>query len=157
MKYRIFPIAIPLAGLATLAACNSETAPVPNDGAQAPAAVPDIATEPDAAPTPPAAGNAIPLALQGVWNLDAADCANAVSEGRLEIGAQSLEFYESRAALGTIESVDATSITANYDFTGEGQTWQRVIELKTTSEGKTLLRQVRAEGAQQARFQYSRC
>ena len=84
------------------------------------------------APTPPALPTQIPDQFHGRWALAPADCrGGAAAKGLLTIDDSRLTFYESK---GTLDRVDANSplnvFTANYGFSGEGTTWERVITLE---------------------------
>ena len=124
-------------------------APVINDSAGAIAGGP-----PGPATDAVAAAGPIPAALQGRWALTPADCTSTRGDakGLLEIGPDSLKFYESRAVPGTsIESGDQ-GISGNFNFTGEGQEWTKYVSLKL--QGKVL---TRTERNPVASYNYARC
>ena len=95
---------------------------------------------------------AIPAQYRGRWGMVQADCTSTRGDakGLLTIGPQTLRFYESTAALQEQRPAIATSFAGVYSFTGEGQTWERVVVL--TRDGNRL---TRAEGDQ--RYTYTRC
>jgi hypothetical protein len=159
--------ALPLA----LAACDQQ--PTATDEPET-----QIPVEPDegignGAPPPPATASpvptpsssdgsavpevGIPASLQGRWGRAPADCTNArgAAEGLLRVSATTLTFYESVARLGTIRERSASSITADFAFSGEGMTWTREETLH--ARGDTLTRIERAEGQPQATYTYSKC
>jgi len=123
-------------------------------GADAAASAP-VPTE-TASATP--AAKAIPMALRGRWGLVPLDCTSTMGDakGLVEIGADSMKFYESRAKLTTVKSAAADSIRANYAFAGEGQEWTQDIELKRLASGK-MERIDRGEHALAGPLIYSRC
>lgn len=106
-----------------------------------------------------ASASSIPEALRGRWGMNAADCDTSRSDakGAMEVGADSLKFYESVATLGRINSLSDKGIGAVYDFTGEGQQWQLAVELTVTPDGKTLTRKDSGPDALPDPLTYQRC
>ena len=82
------------------------------------------------------------------------DCTSTRGDakGLLTVGPTELKFYESRAVPGPDTQTGKDSITGNFAFTGEGQTWTKfeALELK----GREL---VRTESNPVASFTYARC
>ena len=152
-------LVLPFAMVCGLAACDG--APTETDQAAAPDA-PEIA-----APAPPEtstvspspAASTIPAVIQGRWGLVAADCepGRDDAKGLLTITADKLEFYESVGTLDSIEEAGANRIRADFDFTGEGMTWERDIALDLQDGGQTLVRREYGEGAAAEAFRYSKC
>jgi hypothetical protein len=147
----------------TIVACGGRD-PVANEAnntAGLPAindAVPDATGAPPEKPLPApqasAPASAIPAALHGRWGLTPMDCTSTRGDakGLLIIGPADLKFYESRAVPGPDTQTGKDSITGNFAFTGEGQTWTKfeALELK----GREL---VRTESNPVASFTYARC
>jgi hypothetical protein len=130
------------------------TTGLPDINAIAPTATgePHVDTEP-AKPLPaPAAG--IPAALQGRWALTAADCTSTHGDtkGLLVITPAELHFYESRAVPAAEVTSDSDSISGNFAFTGEGQSWTKYEALKVDKRGLT-----RTETNPTASFSYAKC
>jgi len=102
----------------------------------------------------PAAAARIPAPLQGRWGLAPNDCTSTMGDakGLLVIGADSLKFYESRAVPSPDTQTSADSISGNFAFTGEGQTWTKFQALER--QGDQL---VRTESNPMASFTYARC
>ena len=94
----------------------------------------------------------IPAQYRGRWGMNANDCdpKRSDNKGLMTIHENSIRFYESTAALQKQRPAIATSFSGTYSFTGEGQTWERVITLTRT--GNTLKR-AQADG----NFTYTRC
>jgi hypothetical protein len=115
-------------------------------------APPEQGTTP--ATAPPATAATIPAALQGRWGLSPADCISTRGDakGLLVITTDELRFYESRAVPGANVDSDATSISGEFQFTGEGQSWTRFQALK--AEHQKL---VRTESNPPASFTYAKC
>lgn len=109
--------------------------------------------------TPAVEESTIPEMLRGRWGLVPADCTSTKGDakGLLTITADKLEFYESVATLGPIREVDADSIGASFDFTGEGETWIQEVALSTSDGGKTLVREDIGPRAQPGPFTYTQC
>ena len=102
----------------------------------------------------PQAASAIPAALQGRWGLSPGDCTSTRGDakGLLVIGPDDLQFYESRAVPASDTQHSADSISGNFAFTGEGQSWTKFEALVV--KGQEL---VRTESNPMASFTYARC
>lgn len=153
-------LTLPLIALAALSACDS-TAP---EEAETPAATETgAASEPQpvdiATPIPAPAPTAIPVAIQGRWGMNAADCEPGRSDakGLLTISANKLEFYESVGTLDEIEEASDTRIRASFDFIGEGMEWERDVTLDVQDGGETLVRREDGEDAAPGGFRYAKC
>jgi len=127
---------------------------LPTVNAPAPSATgePRAATGP-ARPLPTPAAT-IPPALQGRWGLSPADCMPGSSDakGLLVISPTELRFYESRAVPAPGAQTDNDSLSGNFAFTGEGQSWTKYESLKLD---KQVL--VRTEMKPTASFSYAKC
>jgi hypothetical protein len=102
----------------------------------------------------PTASARIPAALHGRWALAPNDCTSTRGDakGLLVISGDELRFYESVAVPGDGVQTDPDSISGEFDFTGEGQTWTRyeVLELRDRNL-------VRTESNPSASFSYVKC
>lgn len=109
-------------------------------------------TEP-ARPLPPPATK-IPTALQGRWTLTPGACnlGRASSKGLLVVSSGELSFYESRAVPTSDVETDGNSISGNFAFTGEGQSWTRYEALRVDKD-----RLMRTETNPSASFSYAKC
>ncbi len=94
----------------------------------------------------------IPAQYRGRWGMVAADCTSTRGDakGLMTVGDTSIRFYESTAALQEQRPAIATSFSGVYVFTGEGQTWERVITLTRTGD---TLKRAQAD----ANYSYTRC
>ena len=104
-------------------------------------------------PVPPApVMNDIPTELHGRWGMVAADCTSTRGDakGLIEIGHQTIKFYEALATLKERRPASPESFSGLFGFTGEGQTWEKVQTFTRT--GNRLTRTER-EGT----FTYTRC
>jgi hypothetical protein len=151
-----------------LAACqdapSEETDPM---GAESDIAMP---VEPDGGigdgATPPA-GMAngsdvtqIPAAFQGRWGMNANDCDPAqadIAKGLMEVSATQLTFYESVGTLDDVETSGPTSLSAEFDFTGEGMEWERDMTMTLEDDGDTLIRRESGEDAMPGPQRYTKC
>ena len=114
-----------------------------------PGAGPTAATPANAVPAA-----AIPAALHGRWGMSPGDCTstNGNSNGLLVIGADGLRFHESRAVPVRNVETSADSISADFAFTGEGQSWTKYQALTIDDD-----RLVRTESSPMASFTYAFC
>lgn len=145
--------------LLSIAGCNKQDPVDSNANAIAPVPANPASTDAVSGGPPPVSNNAepgsgIPVAIQGRWGLTPADCiANrSDTKGLLEITADSLKFYESRAIPGTSIERDDTGISGNFNFTGEGQNWSKYVSLKLQGDGL-----VRTERSPMASYTYAKC
>jgi len=147
-----------------ITACGASD-PVDDKAARSTTGLPDVnATAPSANGEPhgkteaakplPAPSSAIPTALQGKWGLNPADCMPGRSDakGLLTIGPADLRFYESRAVPTGDIVTDEDSMSGNFAFTGEGQSWTKYQALKVDKG-----RLVRTETEPTASFSYAKC
>jgi len=97
---------------------------------------------------------AIPASLQGSWGLTPADCTSkrGDAKGLLVITPAGLKFYESRAVPSSAVTADADSITGNFAFTGEGESWTKFVTFERQKD-----RLVRTESNPAASYSYAKC
>lgn len=157
--------AVPIALAVFLAACSAQdpvdnqagnTAGLPAPSMPAPDATGERPTN-DAAPAssaPAAAGAKIPAALHGRWGLGPNDCTSTRGDakGLLLVTPDELRFYESRAVPAAGARTGADSISGDFTFTGEGQTWTKFMALELQQDGL-----VRTESNPMASFTYAKC
>ena len=81
-----------------------------------------------------------------------ADCTSTRGDakGLIAISGPSIKFYEATATLKEQRPAIATSFAGLFGFTGEGQTWERVMTFTRT--GDTLKR-----ADESGTFTYKRC
>ena len=105
----------------------------------------------DAGPTD-ATTAAIPAQYRGRWGMVANDCqpGRADAKGLIEIDDKTVKFYEAVATLKEQRPAIATSFSGQFGFTGEGQTWEKVMTFTRTGDKLT-----RAE--EEGTFTYTRC
>ena len=138
------------------AAMEVETLP-PSDSTAAaqgtPAATPTSEASPATLPT------SIPTQFHGRWGLTSADCTSTRGDakGLLTINDARLTFFEAKGTLDKVLGATANSFDANYGFSGEGQTWQRVERLKLVND--ELNRRTDAQTGQEppVNLTYKRC
>lgn len=120
---------------------------------------------PDATGAPPQNGTApatqtqtpasmIPAALHGRWGLSPGDCMSTRGDakGLLVISDNELRFYESRAVPAANARSNENSISGDFAFTGEGQTWTKFQSLQLQKQEL-----VRTESNPTASFTYAKC
>lgn len=107
----------------------------------------------------PGNASSIPAAIRGRWALKVADCTakRGTDLTALVIDATNLRFYESHGELARVRSIGAAQILADYKFSGEGQDWDRRVQLELADDGKTLVRRDQGEGATGEPMRYTRC
>jgi hypothetical protein len=101
-----------------------------------------------------AAVSEIPADIRGRWGLTPRDCTSPLGDakGLLVINATELRFYESRGVPAGDVQTSPDSISGDFAFTGEGQSWTRHVTLELRG-GKL----VRTERDPIASFNYVRC
>ena len=149
--------------LLLLAACDSGGEEKAADMSPVAETTPSPAAETVAPPpqTAPTATNdrAIPAAIRGRWAIESADCAKRPGTDLtvLTIDAANLRFHESNGELARVREVDSRRIVADYRFSGEGEEWDRRMQLELADDGRTLVRHDLDEGADAPPMRYSRC
>ena len=162
MRFRVPIVSSVL--IVSIAAC-SKSDPVANgadtvtslpasakDTAPSPAGGPPATAEPAAAAA--ASTERIPASLQGRWGLTPADCTSPFGDakGLLVVNADELRFYESRAVPSVNAQADSNSVTGDFHFAGEGETWTRFESLKRDGDKLT-----RTETNPAASYTYAKC
>lgn len=101
----------------------------------------------------------IPPELRGRWGLSPADCTSTKGDakGLLTVSAYQLVFYEAVAKLAEIKASGPGSVTASFDFSGEGQSWNLDVALSSHDGGKTLVRKDTGPDAAPAPLTYTKC
>jgi hypothetical protein len=130
------------------------TAGLPDVNVPAPIAIGEPHKQTEPAKPLPAPTMTIPAALQGRWGLAPRDCTSTRGDakGLLIITPDDLHFYESRAVPSADVDSDANSISGNFAFTGEGQSWTKYEALKLDKQVLT-----RTEMNPTASFSYAKC
>ena len=154
-----------IAACALLVACGSGN-PVAN-GAENTATLPSPAdTSPDptaSAPAnatvstnaaQPAGGTKIPAAFHGRWGMTPQDCTSTRGDakGLLTIGPDDMRFYESVAVPEDGLALGRDSLSGDFSFTGEGQSWTKFQALRL--QEREL---VRTESNPTASYSYAKC
>lgn len=103
-------------------------------------------------PPDPVTAATIPAQYHGRWGMVAADCTSTKGDakGLITIGDKTIRFYEAVATLKEQRPAIATSFSGLFGFTGEGQSWEKVMTFTRT--GETLKR---AEDS--GTYSYRRC
>lgn len=159
---RIPCLATAVLALVVSACSGTSDEPAAPASSEAPVAA-TTAPEPSAAipeaSTTVAAKDAIPPLLRGRWGLVAADCTSTAGDakGLLTISADSLKFYESVATLGAVRSAAADAVTADFAFSGEGQSWKLTVALRSPDGGATLVRNDTGPDAAPQPLTYQKC
>ncbi len=151
-------IGLAVAALAIALSGCSDSAPEADEGA-AVVEPPEQSSADPSATAEPAVPDAIPGKLRGRWGIVANDCDTSRGDalGTLTVSADSLQFYESVATLGRIDSISDAGIGAIFDFSGEGEEWQSTMHLSVSPDGKTLTRKDSGPDALPEPLTYLRC
>jgi hypothetical protein len=103
---------------------------------------------------PPDAGTAavIPAQYRGRWGMVPDDCTSnrGDAKGLITVGDKTIRFYESTATLKEQRPAIAISFSGLFGFTGEGQTWEKVMTFTRTGE---TLKRAEEDGS----YTYKRC
>ena len=106
---------------------------------------------------------AIPAAFHGRWGMVEGDCTSTRGDakGLMVIGRDSIRFYESVAKPAQLTLVGDRRIDGNYSATGEGQTWNLLMQLVLSTDSNSLTRVVDERDSAPSpggnRFTYRRC
>ncbi len=129
-------------------------APAPAEPAPDPLAGPPAGAKPAGSSILPSTAVAIPATLHGRWGLSPGDCTSTRGDakGLLIVAADGLKFYESRAVPTSRVTTAPDSISGDFAFTGEGQSWTRFEALERRRDGL-----VRTERNPDSSFTYAKC
>ena len=162
---RAIPPVIACLGMLLIVACggsdpvdrqanNTAGLPAPNVSSPDATGAPPANDAAPAVSAPAQAAAKIPAALHGRWGLSPGDCTSTRGDakGLLIVGPDELRFYESRAVPAANTQASADSISGDFTFTGEGQTWTKFQSLSIQRDGL-----VRTESNPMASFTYAKC
>ena len=124
--------------LLALTACGGE----PQQGTPDPAATAAAMPEPAPSPEPTLAANTIPARFHGVWDAETGTCDPA-SDLRLDIGAQTISFYESQGTVTTVDASDPDIVSIQLAMEGEGDQWTKTMDLALEGDGVDAILYVR--------------
>ena len=74
-----------------------------------------------------------------------------------DVTPRTLRFYEAQAAVSEVKVKGDDSIRAIFDFSGEGQNWQRDINLHLNESRNRLIREEYGEDAMSDPLTYTKC
>ena len=118
----------------SLAACNQGQEPAANEAA-VPAAPAPAASASD--PVQPGRG-VVPVAFQGEWNADLSACGSGTHDSRLDIGTDTIRFYESGGRIKSVSVWDSGDVTLLADIAGEGQATEGTYTYRLSADGLSL-------------------
>ena len=173
MRRAAFLLLLPLAACGGASDADYNRVEVPEKEAEAQNAI-DAAVEQNGAAATARAGvpvtavprntardRALPKEFQGYWGVTPNDCelANTNATGRINVDADRIRFFESRARVVDVVSRSTYAVTVDLRFEGEGQTWQRRTILSLENGGTALVRTETpvGSGAAPATTRYQRC
>ena len=105
----------------------------------------------NSAPTD-AVSASIPVKYHGRWGMVPADCTSTRGDakGLIDVGPQTIKFFEAVATLQGQRPAVPESFSGLFAFTGEGQSWQKVMTFTRTGDS---LKRAEEEGT----FTYKLC
>lgn len=159
MKYLLaLRFALPIATLG-LAACSDPIEQRPEAEETMMPVEPDGGIGDGAAPLPDVVDGDIPPAFHGRWGLVPEDCTSdrGDAKGLIDVDAQGIRFYESQGVIDTVTTSDAATFRGKFAFTGEGQQWERDMQLTVSEDGMQLTRSEYGEDALDRPLVYTKC
>lgn len=133
-------------------AAHASTA-LPDVKVSAPSTIGEPHKQTEPAQPLPAAAMKIPASLQGRWGLTPGACSSKRgARDLLIVTPDNLNFYESKAVPSGDVEADGNSISGNFAFAGEGQSWTRYEALNVEKDRLT-----RTETNPTASFSYAKC
>lgn len=132
--------ALPLFALALVLAGCGQPSGTPEAGGE-PGAPPAPAATPATAPDAPTA-NTIPARFHGLWDGESGTC-QPDSDLRLDIGPQSIGFYESQGTVTAVDARDPDVVSVQLAMEGEGDQWAQTLQLALEGEGGNAILHVR--------------
>lgn len=93
---------------------------------------------PDIPPSEAPVGSAIPASLQGRWTGLDESCSDRAADLELTITPGSLIFLESEGKATGVSHGPDGRIRIDAAFTGEGQSWNKRLELRPSASGREL-------------------
>lgn len=82
--------------------------------------------------------SAIPMQFQGEWNMGVEGCGVSYSDGRLQIGLDRIDFYESSGNVQEVIVQGDTKMTVTAEYSSEGETFTRTSSFELSSDRSTL-------------------
>ena len=97
--------------------------------------------------------------MRGRFGLVPADCTTPRGDGTglLTVGADSLRFYESVAALEAVAERGPYWLKARFAYSGEGMEWSRMVTLALRDRGRMLILEEFGDDAVPGPRTYTRC
>ena len=82
--------------------------------------------------------SAIPTQFQGEWNVNLEGCGVPSSDGRLFIGLDRIEFYDSRGTVLEVVTRGDLEMTVTSDYSSEGETFTETDSFQLSSDRSAL-------------------
>ncbi|OBX19202.1 hypothetical protein A9995_08720 [Erythrobacter sp. QSSC1-22B] len=120
----------------TLAACSQEP-DAPAESEPEPAAQPSPVAPAPAPEAEPEVLGAIPARFRGAWDAMDGDCSLS-SDLRIEIGANTLGFYEARGQVTDIMTDGEDAIIAGMAMEGQGERWTMTRRFALTDTDRLI-------------------
>ena len=137
MKRSLLTAALPLALLAAACSDGPDEAAAPEPAETMMPVEPDGGIGDGAGPPGPVTAETIPAAVRGVWDYVEGSCDPA-SDLRVEIGPDTMQFYESFGEVTRIEVAGPQDIVVSLAMEGEGETWEMARRFTLSDDGRRL-------------------
>ena len=137
MKRSLLTAALPLALLAAACSDGPDEAAAPEPAETMMPVEPDGGIGDGAGPPGPVTAETIPAAFRGVWDCVEGSCDPA-SDLRVEIGPETMQFYESFGEVTRIEVAGPQGIVVSLAMEGEGETWEMARRFTLSDDGRRL-------------------
>lgn len=137
MKRSLLTAALPLALLAAACSDGPDEAAAPEPAETMMPVEPDGGIGDGAGPPGPVTAETIPAAFRAVWDYVEGSCDPA-SDLRVEIGPETMQFYESFGEVTRIEVAGPQDIVVSLAMEGEGETWEMARRFTLSDDGRRL-------------------
>jgi hypothetical protein len=85
-----------------------------------------------------------PAAFWGQWTEDLAACGGEDTSG-LFISSRNLDYYDGQGVLIDLAQESASAVSAQLEFTGEGETWRETARLELSEDKQSMSAAVLAQ------------
>lgn len=98
--------------------------------------------------------NQFPGGYQGRWAMNGANCADEDNQQMMSLQGKLVKFHESIGTMTEGKRETSRTMEADFEFTGEGEKWNKSIAFELSKDGKSLKRTDKEDGAA---YQYVQC
>ncbi len=98
--------------------------------------------------------NQFPGGYQARWAMNSASCADENNEQMMSLQGKLVKFHESIGTMTEGKRETSRTMQADFEFTGEGEKWNKSIAFELSKDGKGLKRTDKDDGTS---YQYVQC